>query len=89
MKITSSRQFSQNNLKIVLVLFCLITTAARAKDPSWIHAHSFGGSGDDFAWAIKVGPDDHQYVTGQFSSTAQFGHTTLVSAGGTDIFLAK
>src|SRR5882724_3567306 len=89
MKVTSSRQFSHNNLKIVLVLFCLITTAARAKDPSWIHAHSFGGSGDDFAWAIKVGPDDHQYVTGSFSSTAQFAHTTLVSAGGTDIFLAK
>jgi hypothetical protein len=89
MKVNSSRQFSHNNLKIVLVLFCLITTAARAKDPSWIHVHSFGGSGDDFAWAIKVGPDDHQYVTGQFSSTTQFAHTTLVSAGGTDIFLAK
>src|SRR4029077_12798519 len=89
MKVTSSRQFSHNNLKIVLVLFCLITTAAGAKDPSWIHAHSFGGSGDDFAWAIKVGPDDQQYVTGQFSSTAQFAHTTLRSAGGTDIFLAK
>ena len=58
MKVTSSRQFSHNNLKIVLVLFCLITTAARAKDPSWLHAHSFGGSDDDFAWAIKVGPDD-------------------------------
>jgi hypothetical protein len=46
MKVTSSRHFSHNNLKIVLVLFCLITTAARAKDPSWIHAHSFGGTSD-------------------------------------------
>jgi hypothetical protein len=89
MKVTSSRQFSHNNLKIVLVLFCLITTAARAKDPSWIHAHSFGGSGDDFAWRIKVGPDNHEYVTGSFSGTVQFGHTTLVSLGSTDIFLAK
>ena len=38
---------------------------------------------------IKVGPDNHQYVTGSFSSTAKFAHTALGSVGGTDIFLAK
>ena len=46
-----------------------------------------GGSGADFAWAVKVGPDDNQYVTGQFSLNRDSSrHTTLVSAGGTDIF---
>ena len=89
MKVTSSNHFFRSNLKSALALFCLITTAVHAEPPSWIRASSFGGSGNDFAWAIKVGPDDHQYVTGQFSSTAQFARTALVSAGGTDIFLAK
>ena len=89
MKVTSSNHFLRSNLKSALVLFCLITTAAHAKDPSWARATSFGGSGQDFAWAIKVGPDNDQYVTGSFSSTAKFAHTALVSAGGLDIFLAK
>ncbi len=90
MKITSSNHFFRSSLKSALVLFCLITTAAYAKDPSWVRATSAGGSGQDFAWAIKTGPDNRQYVTGSFSSSASFAHTTLlVSAGGTDIFLAK
>ncbi len=89
MKVTSSNNFFRSNLKLALVIFCLITTAVHAESPSWVRATSFGGSGEDFSWAIKVGPDDHQYVTGSFSSTAQFAGTTLVSAGGTDIFLAK
>jgi Beta-propeller repeat len=89
MKVTSSNHFFRSNLKSSLLLFCLITTAAHAKDPSWVRATSFGGSGQDFAWAIKAGPDNRQCVTGSFSSTANFAHTTLVSAGGLDIFLAK
>jgi len=44
---------------------------------------------DDTSNAIKVGPDNQQYVTGRFSGTATFGGTTLVSAGDIDIFLAK
>jgi hypothetical protein len=89
MQLTSSNQSFRSNLKSALLLFCLITTAVHAESPSWVRATSFGGSGQDFAWAIKVGPDNDQYVTGSFSSTAKFAHTTLVSAGSTDIFLAK
>jgi Beta-propeller repeat len=89
MQVTSSNQSFRSNLKSALLLFCLITTAVHAESPSWVRATSFGGSGQDFAWAIKVGPDNDQYVTGSFSSTAKFAHTTLVSAGSTDIFLAK
>src|SRR6202035_2908510 len=89
MKVTSSNHLFRSNLKSALVLFCLITTAVHAEPPSWGRATSFGGSGEDLSWAIKVGPDDHQYVTGGFSSTAQFAGTTLVSAGGMDMFLAK
>ncbi len=89
MQVTSSNQSFRSNLKSALLLFCLIATAVHADSPSWVRAASFGGSGQDFAWAIKVGPDNDQYVTGRFSSTAKFAHTTLVSAGSTDIFLAK
>ena len=89
MKATSSNHFFRSNLRSALLLFCLITTAAHAKDPSWVRATSFGGRGEDFAWAIKAGPDNQQCVTGSFSATAKFAHTTLVSAGGLDIFLAK
>jgi hypothetical protein len=89
MKVTSSNRFFRSNSKSALLLFCLITTAVHAESPSWVRATSFGGSGQDFALAIKAGPDNHQYVTGSFSSTAKFAHTALVSAGGTDIFLAK
>ena len=81
--------FSRSNLKSALVLFCLITSAAHAEPPSWVRATSSGGGGDDLSYAVKVGPHNHQYVTGQFSSTAEFANTTLVSAGGLDIFLAK
>ena len=55
-----------------------------------------------FAWAIRAGgadadggsdvallADGSAVVTGSFSGTATFGGTTLTSAGGTDIFVAK
>jgi hypothetical protein len=81
--------FSRSNLKWASVLFCVITTTGFAQSPTWVSATSAGGTGSDIAWAVKVGPDNDQYVTGSFGGTAQFGGTTLVSAGGVDIFLAK
>ena len=85
----SRNSLSSSNLKWAWVLFCLTTTAAFAETPSWVAATSSGGAGTAFSNAVKVGPDNHQYVTGNFSGTATFGGTTLVSAGGLDIFLAK
>ena len=72
-------------------------TVGKAETPSWVRAITSSGSGnacdpngcDDIAYAVKVGPDDHQYVAGRFSGIAQFAGTTLVSAGGLDTFLAK
>jgi len=89
MKKISDNSFSRSNLKWALALFCVITTTASAGTPKWVSASSAGGTGNDIAWAVKVGPDNHQYITGSFGGTAQFGSTTLVSAGGQDIFLAK
>ena len=89
MKKITSKCFCRSSLKWALVLFCLITTTALAGTPTWVAATSAGGTGTDISWAVKVGPDNDQYVTGGFGGTAQFGGTTLVSAGGLDIFLAK
>ena len=64
---------------------------------------SCAGSGGEYGWSKHVGgdilPDEglavavdsagHSYVTGDFSVTANFGGTTLVSAGTRDAFVAK
>jgi len=83
-------------LKSALVFFCLTTMAAYAQPPSWVSAIGTTGSGsscvpascDDDAYAIKLGPQGQQYITGRFRGTITFSGTTLVSAGGLDIFLA-
>lgn len=88
---------SGGKLQLAVVLFCLTTIGAYAETPSWVRAITSRASGDacnvnrcdDIAFAVKVGPDGDQYVTGSFSGTLQFAGTTLVSAGGLDIFLAK
>ncbi len=97
MKITLTH-FSRATLKWALVIIFLMTTAAYAQSPRWVRAISSQGSGntcgpdscDDTSYAIKVGPNNQQYVTGRFRGTATFGDTTLVSSpDGTDLFLAK
>jgi len=73
-----------------LVLLAFISpTVAMAWAPPWVGAISAGGNGYTLARAIKVAPDNNYYVTGQFSSSADFSGTALSSRGGADIFLAK
>jgi len=54
----------------------------------WSGADSFDGVGSDFGIDIKINQAG-EYLTGYFSGSVTFGNTTLVSAGGSDIFLAK
>ena len=84
----SLKLFSRGQLILILLLFCLVTTAALAW-PRWLSATSSGGSGSSFSNAIKVASNGDQYVTGQFSSSSKFFGTTLLSKGGLDVFLAK
>ncbi|MGA8212882.1 MAG: hypothetical protein WB799_04770 [Candidatus Sulfotelmatobacter sp.] len=87
---------SRRILKSALLFFCLTAIAAYAQSPSWVSAVGTTGSGDncgpsscdDDSYAIKLGPQDQQYITGRFAGTITFSGTTLVSAGGQDIFLA-
>jgi hypothetical protein len=74
---------------MLLLLAFLSPTIAMAWEPSWVGATSAGGNGSTLAHAIKVAPNNDYYVSGQFSASANFSGTTLVSRGEADIFLAK
>ena len=53
----------------------------------WVR--SAGGATNDAASAVAVDGSGNCYVTGVFQGTATFGNTSLTSAGGPDIFIAK
>jgi hypothetical protein len=55
-----------------------------------VWAKSVGGTARDFANSIAVDNAGNGFLTGSFkSNTLAFGNTTLINAGGSDIFLAK
>lgn len=56
---------------------------------TWQWAVKVGGAAADAGIGIAADPDGNCYVTGYFSDTVTFGTTTLSSAGGYDIFVAK
>jgi hypothetical protein len=76
-------------LSLALSLVFAVSTIAMACTPGWLQATSAGGNGFTIANAIKVAADNDQVVTGRFSLSANFAGTTLVSEGGSDIFLAR
>jgi len=53
----------------------------------WVR--SVGGTGYDYGNKVAVAPDGSVYVTGYFQNTADFGPYVLISAGNSDMFLAK
>ena len=54
-----------------------------------IWAYGGGGPGVDYGNSISTDINRNVYVTGTFTSTITFGSTTLTTAGGYDIFIAK
>lgn len=52
-------------------------------------AKQFGGTGEDRAGTLQVGPQQNIYITGSFKNTAKFGPTSLKSSGDFDIFASK
>ena len=68
---------SRRILKSALLFFCFTAMAAYAQSPSWVSAVGTTGSGDncgpsscdDDSYAIKLGPQDQQYITGRFAGT--------------------
>lgn len=54
-----------------------------------LDAEALGGTQDDSILNIAPGPGGRFYVAGLFQGTAQFGTTSLTSAGNSDVFLAQ
>lgn len=53
-------------------------------------AVKLGGTGDDeYGFGVAADADNNIYVTGRFDGTMTLGATTLESAGGADVFVAK
>jgi hypothetical protein len=73
----------------MLAVWFLAGNVAVAAGPSWVQAIGAGGGGSDVGNAVKTDQVGNRYVTGSFSSGAQFGSQTLSSQGGADVFLAK
>ncbi len=55
----------------------------------YLWAKRFGGSGDDWGYAVAVSSNGQIVVTGGFVGAVSFGGGTLVSAGRSDIFVAQ
>src|SRR5258708_6754051 len=54
-----------------------------------VWASSAGGPGDENALGISLDATSNIYITGFFYGVANFGNTSLVSAGGSDVFVAR
>jgi len=55
-----------------------------------IWSHSFGGTKDEFSYALSLDSSSNVYVVGDYGSTSiDFGNGALENAGKNDIFLAK
>ncbi|MFO7659562.1 MAG: SBBP repeat-containing protein [Candidatus Cloacimonadaceae bacterium] len=55
----------------------------------WLWAVRAGGSNNEAAYGITADNNGYAYITGRFAESAHFGTTTLTSAGGWDVFVAK
>ena len=58
-------------------------------DGTLAEAIRYGGSGSDAALALVADPYGAMMLAGSFQGTVDFGSSTLISAGGTDTFVAK
>jgi hypothetical protein len=58
------------------------------RDGGSVFAHALGGTGEDFASSVAVGPAGEIYVSGVFEGSAEIGGRSLESLGGTDGFVA-
>jgi hypothetical protein len=76
-------------LKAVLVLaaLCFISGAGAQMFPQW--AVRAGGPDLDQGYACVTDASGNTFVTGRFKVDALFGSTSLNSAGGYDVFVAK
>jgi len=74
---------------IVIALAAALPVDTADAAPSRVWAHKVGGTGSDTARSMTPLADGSALVTGYFRNTIAFGSTSLTSAGGDDVFVAK
>jgi hypothetical protein len=84
---TASATFGAFSLESTGLGDVFIARYSPAGELLWVR--QAGGPDPDVGMGIAVDAEGNVYVTGEFGSTAQFGPFTLVSAGGSDVFVAK
>ncbi|MBX0291834.1 SBBP repeat-containing protein [Hymenobacter sp. HSC-4F20] len=72
-----------------LALGLAIPASLHAQTWQWASAHAAGSTGSSVIYAAAVDAAGNTVVAGLFSGTSTFGTTTLVSAGGTDVFVGR
>ena len=76
-------------MKYVLLIIFLFISSLEIKSQNYSWAKQAGGTGADEAYSVAYDNAGNSYIAGSFSGMAVFQSTTLTSAGGTDIFIAK
>jgi hypothetical protein len=74
---------------LLFVCSLLLAHSSHAQVPAWQWAVQSNGSGHAEVINIAVDANGNSYAVGFFTETAQFGATTLVSHGRSDLFVAK
>lgn len=82
-----SRQFVTHIALLLTLAVPATGTAAPTVSHHW--SKRFGAALGDRAYAVAIDPSGNVFVTGYFSGTVDFGGGGRISAGGTDIFVAK
>ncbi len=84
-----------NRIFIFLALLLLITLtvnqkiSAQTTPPDFLWAESVGGNGSDMAADLAIDQSGNVIATGYFEDTVFIAGGSLISAGGSDIFVAK
>jgi len=66
-----------------------VATLTVTPPPGWLWARAGGGTNSDNGKCVAVDTNGNVYVAGYFEGAGTFGTSNLVSAGNSDIFLAK
>jgi hypothetical protein len=74
---------------LLLVLGVVLPNLSAQTAPDLLWARKAGGIDSDTGYAIAIDPLGNSYVAGAFYATNDFGPVKLVSAGLSDIFVAK
>ncbi len=74
---------------ILIVSILVAATAAGAQTPVHLWSQHFGSTSSDYGESVATDASGNVFVTGRFFGTVDFGGGALVSAGNTDIFVAK